>query len=132
MSFFDKLFGKKPSPAPAPVPAPETEAPAQEATPAPAADTEAGKPQVIKIFDNYGRELTIPRNEWRDKVLMSNLQEAWNDPDKLGPMIVQALRDQFYAEVVGAAEQVHRIDPNPARGAVLLGLVYQKNERGGA
>ena len=129
MSFFDKLFGKKPSPAPAPVPAPETETPDQEAPHAPSADEEAGKPQVIKIFDNYGRELTIPRNEWRDKVLMSNLQEAWNDPDKLGPMIVQALRDQFFAEVVGAAEQVHRIDPNPARGAVLLGLVYQKNER---
>ncbi len=134
MSFFDKLFGKKPAPAPEPA------APAQVSIPEPAtvaeglvagsADPdEADKPQLIKIFDSYGRELMIPRAEWRDKILMSNLQEAWNEPDKLGPLIVQALRDQFYSEVIGAAEQVQRIDPNPARGAVLLGLVYQKNDR---
>ncbi len=133
MSFFDKLFGKKTEPSPesaAPaqisIPAPVK---AEEVSPAPADDDEAGKPQLIKVFDNYGREMQVPRAEWRDKVLMSNLQEAWNNPDQLGPMIVQALRDQFYAEVIGAAEQVQRIDPNPARGAALLGLVYQKNNR---
>ena len=125
MSLFDKFFGKKPEPA-APATPP---APSPEQRPAPAAAAEPGKPQLIKIFDNLGREHMVPREEWRDKVLMSSLKEAWNDADELGPMIVQALRDEFYSEVIGAAEQVARIDPNPVRGAVLLGLVYLKNER---
>lgn len=133
MSFFDKLFGKKPEPSPEPAAPAQISIPEPLSPPSEVSDTftdeEEDKPQVIKVFDNYGREMMVPRAEWRDKVLMSNLQEAWNDPDQLGPMIVQALRDQFYSEVIGAAEQVQRIDPNPARGAVLLGLVYQKNGR---
>lgn len=133
MSFFDKLFGKKtspsspenPEPAPPPAPEPETVPPTAKAEP----QDEADKPQLITVFDSYGRELSIPRAEWRDKVLMSSLQQAWNDPERLGPLVLQAVRDQFYEEVVGAAEQVRRIDPNPARSAILLSLVYQKNAR---
>ncbi len=124
MSLFDKFFGKKPQPT---EPAP---APAAPPAPAPSPSTaEADKPPFIKIFDGQGRELMVPRDEWRDKVLMSGLQDAWNNADELGPMIVQALRNEFYTEVIGAAEQVQKIDPIPARGTVLLGLVYLKNER---
>ncbi len=130
MSFLDKFLGKNPEPAsPAPTPSPEP-TPASASVPAPVPPpAEEEQPAMIKVFDNQGRELLVPREEWRDKVLMSSLQQAWNDADQLGPMVVQALRDGFHADVVGAAEQVQRLDPNPARGAVLVSLVYMKNNR---
>ena len=128
MSFFDRFRPKKDS---SPPPASPTQ-PAGQASPSAASAAqkrESEKPQMIKVFDQYGRELSMTRNEWRDKVLMGNLQQAWNNCDELGPLIVQALRDGFYEEIVGAAEQVYKLDPEPVRGSVLLALAYQKNER---
>lgn len=119
MSLFSKLFGRKKTEAPkpgAPTPAP---APSQSAPPTdPAQD-----PNLIRVFDGYGREMFITRQQWKDNVLGANIQKVWNQPDDLSNMILSALNDGFHSEVVAAAEHLHQIDPNPVRSACIWGIV---------
>ncbi len=79
MSFFGKLFGSNPEPS-----KPESSG----ATPAanPAEDKNR-----IKVFDSYGRELFITREEWRKNVLPGTLRSNWNNPDQLYGIIVRLL-----------------------------------------
>lgn len=113
MSFFSKLFGKKPSPA--------------AAAPAPADPSK--DPNMIRVFDAYGREMFITKQAWRDSVLLDHIKKVWNDPNALYDAIVQALHDGFGSDMVKPAEQLAAIDPNAERGAVILGVVYREQKR---
>ena len=84
---------------------------------------------LIRIFDKYGRERYITKDEWRGHVLPASLESHWNDADELYGIIVQSLNDGFHADVVKAAEQLYAIDTHPDRGATILGIVYMKNGR---
>ncbi len=108
MKFFKKLIGKD-----------------EPAAPASPSSTE-GDP--IRVYDNYGRELLIPRKEWL-KVLFDNLQKVWNSPDELSGHIVQGLQDGFDAEMEDAAKQLQRIDPNKERSSTLLAVIYLQTKR---
>ena len=81
---------------------------------------------LIRVFDAYGREMQVPREEWRTKVLPGALQKAHGDAAELYDVVVQALQDGFERDVVESAEHLARIDPVPARGATVLGIVYTK------
>jgi tetratricopeptide (TPR) repeat protein len=89
-------------------------------------DNPAEDPNMIRVFDKYGQEMFITREQWRDNVLMGNLKQAWNNPDALYGLIVQSLRDEFVEEVVPASEQLYMIDPIPSRAATVLGIVYME------
>lgn len=89
----------------------------------------ADDPNLIRVFDKYGREMFITREEWRDNILKGNIEKAWDNPDELYSLIFQSLHDEFVQEVVEASEQLHRIDPVPSRGATVLGIVYMKTGR---
>ena len=118
MSLFENLFGKKkeePAPAKAPPAKPPT-APAQ-------------GPEMIRVFDAYGRECRIPREEWRTKVLPSNIESNWNNPEQLYGVIFNALNDGFRAEVAGAAEQLYKIDPNTERRTCIWSIVLRETGR---
>lgn len=106
MSFFKKLFGKG---KPAPVQAPSTPKPPAPAS-APPSDP-SKDPNMIRVFDGYGRELFITKQAWRDGVLLENLKKAWDKPDELYNMIVSALNDGFRSDVVDAARHLYKIDP---------------------
>jgi tetratricopeptide (TPR) repeat protein len=115
MSFLKKIFGNRPSsvggahqPVSPPSPAPD-----------PATD-----PNMIRVFDAYGRELFITREQWRDNVLLGNLEKAKGNPDELAALIVGALRDGFAKDVLPYAEHLQGSDPASARGATLLGVAY--------
>lgn len=86
----------------------------------------AKDPNVIKVRDEYGRELQITKEQWRDNVLLGNLDKARNDPDQLYGMLSAALEDGFAQDIIPYAEHLHRTDPTPSRGAVLLGVVYME------
>jgi len=117
MGIFGKLFDKKP------------QAPKQDAeAPQPVKDLE-NDPNLIRVFDKYGQEVFITRDEWRSKVLPGTLQSHWNNPDQLYGTIINALNDGLLSDVLGAAEQLHRIDPIPSRAACLYGIVLMKNKR---
>ncbi len=114
MNFFRRLFGAREVPKAIPS--------ASAKTPAAA----AGDP--IQIYDKYGREFSVERDDWR-KVLEDNLKASWTQPDALAAHVTQALQDGFFVEIEEAAQQLQRIDTNPERGASLLGIVYLQTDR---
>lgn len=125
MSFFKKLFGGgKPSKPPGP--AEERLALLAKVTPPkdPAQD-----PNMIRAYDNYGRELFISKDEWRKNVLPGSIQSQWNNPDQLYGVILGALNDGFRADVVEAARQLYKIDTDTLRGACVWGIVLMEEDR---
>ena len=98
---------------------------------APAAPSAAssGSPGLITAYDVHGREIQIERSEWRDGVLLPQLQAKWGQPDELYGLILNALNDGFLAEVEPASRQLLAIDPMVERGHVVRAIVLMKNER---
>jgi len=119
MGLFDKFFGKKNPPA---------AAPAKTAAAAPHGDP-AKDPNMIKVFDSFGRELFISREEWVKSMLLPNIQKAWDDPEKLAGFIIGGFEDGFISELIESAERLAVIDPNHERGAVLLAIALLKSNR---
>jgi len=111
-NYLKKFFGKKES----------------EAVQAPSSDP-AKDPNMIRVFDSYGREMFITKQQWRDNVLLEDIKKAWNEPDELYNMIFSALNDGFRSDVVDAAKQLYRIDPDRSRGACVWGIVLMEEDR---
>ncbi len=112
MSFLSRLFGKKPDAAKPPA-----------LMPPPASSPPPGAPAMMKVWDDYGRICEIPREEWRTKILPHNFQTNWNKPDALANLIHSALNDGFIPDCLEPASQLHRIDPQPKRGATFLAVI---------
>lgn len=93
-----------------------------EATPSQPVDNE-----LITVYDSYGREMKITRNEWRDQVFLPNLQEKWCSADELYSLIISGLNDGFVADLIPAAAQLVEIDSNPERSHVIQGIVLMEN-----
>ncbi len=127
MSFFGNLFGKKPEP--------KKEAPARPFTPAKLPPIKsspvdpANDPNMIRVFDAYGREMFIAKEEWRKSVLPGSIKSNWNKPDELYGIIFNSLNDGFRSDVVAAAEQLYRIDSQPERGTCVWGIVLMEEGR---
>src|SRR5579872_642925 len=119
MSFLKNLFRDRSANPPIQV-APATPA---AATAPPPAD------EMVKVFDDYGRLLQIPKAQWREKVLLPNIQQKRNDPEALNNLIVSALRDGYAADVLEPARHLLTIDPQKLRGANLLGVVLLQLKR---
>ena len=83
----------------------------------------------IVVFDEYGRRIEVTRDEWRRKVLLPNVQKAWNDPDALYEQILRAVEDGFYDDVERASRRLAAIDPNHERGATMRAIVLLRTER---
>ncbi len=91
MGLFSKLFGrKKPS---------------------------ANAQPTIKVYDAYGREMEMPREEWRNKILPKTFRDAWHNPDELAGTIHMSLSDGFVADSQ-AGPQLHASTPTHMRGHI--------------
>jgi tetratricopeptide (TPR) repeat protein len=117
MNILQKLFGKK------------ADAQKQAITKSQPPANPANDANPIKVFDKYGRELFITREEWRTNVLPGAIQAKWNDADQLYSLILGALNDGFDADILKVAEHLYRIDPIPLRAACIYGIVLMKNKR---
>lgn len=84
-------------------------------------------PDLIQVFDEYGREVFIDKETWRKDMLPANLEKVWSDPDQLYGVIVQSLEDGFSLDVISAAKQLYSIDSESDRAACLLGVVHLEN-----
>jgi tetratricopeptide (TPR) repeat protein len=115
------LFGKKESQT-------ESSGRSTEAGSAPKVDP-GNDPNLIRVFDEFGRELFITKEHWRTTVLPGTLKKCWDNPDQLYSIIVGSLNDGYFTDVLGAAEHLYRIDPVTARGACIYGIVLTKNNR---
>ncbi len=104
MSFLRKIFGGQ---------TPQRQPPAagQSSQADPAND-----PNTIRVFDGYGREMFITKQQWRDDVLLVNLKKVKADPEQLYGTLVSALQDGFAADIVPYAEHLWRTDSTASRG----------------
>ncbi len=87
------------------------------------------KGEPIKVFDKYGREMFIEREDWIDSVLNENLKQAWNDPQALYNHIAMAFGDGFFEEVEDATQHLADIDTEKDRGATMLAILFLQTER---
>lgn len=92
----------------------------------PSAPAQAEPPDLITAYDAHGREIQIARADWRDRMLLPQLQAKWNQPDELYGLIVNALNDNFAAEVEPASVRLIAIDPNVERSHVVRAIVQMK------
>ena len=84
---------------------------------------------MVKVFDQFGREFYLPRQEWLTSVLLPNIEKAWNEPDKLAGFIINGLEDGFTSELLKATERLSTTDHNAERGAVLHAITLLKSGR---
>jgi len=113
MGFLDKIFNKK-----------KISDPTKGSIDDPSKD-----PDMIQIFDKFGRELYVTKQQWKDNILIGNLEKAKDNPDELYNNLVGALKDGFSKEIVQYAEILYRTDPTIFRAANLLGIVYMDHNR---
>ena len=142
MSIIDRILGRTPTEGPqihapgksasakptritdlpvAPVLAPVSAAAPATQTAAPAGPS-AGE-GMVRVYDQFGRAVNIGREAWRRDVLLPNLQSNRGNPDALYDLVVSALNDDFASDVLDSARQLAETDPQPQRGAMVLGIV---------
>ncbi|MFD0739843.1 tetratricopeptide repeat protein [Lysobacter koreensis] len=102
-----------------------SEAPAHE--PAAPSVARAEQSELITAYDVHGREIQITRADWRDKMLLPQLQAKWNQPDELYGLIVNALNDDFVAEIGPASARLIATDPIVERSHVIRAIVLMKH-----
>ena len=129
MSIIDRILGRTPNEGPQ-IRAPGKAAPsAGLITDLPAVPISATAPPlpasegVIRVYDQFGRKVEIGREAWRKDVLLPNLSANRHKPDALYDLIVSALNDDFGVDVLESARFLAENDPQPQRGATVLGVV---------
>jgi len=83
----------------------------------------------VKVYDEYGREYYMTKEQWKNDVLIANLEKAKNNPDELYNLLFTALQDGFFEEGTKFAERLAQIDPDKSRGAIVLGIFYMECKR---
>jgi tetratricopeptide (TPR) repeat protein len=98
---------------------------------APVGMSEAAVPPAdgVRAFDQFGREVIVPREQWRTEVLPGMLKEAWENPDQLYVVILNSLNEGFAAELTEAASHLYEIDPIPGRGTCMQAIVQMATGR---
>ena len=124
MSIIDRILGRTPAEgpqirAPGKPAAPVTEMPATAITATP---PNSGAEGVVRVYDQFGRSITIGREAWRRDVLLPNLTANRDNPDALYELIVSALNDDFAADVLESARWLADTDRDPQRAATVLGV----------
>ena len=126
MSLIDRILGRTPTDAPqihaSGRPPKVTELPAT-AVEEPASAQRVASEGVVRVYDQFGRKVEIGREAWRKDVLLPNLAANRDNPDVLYDLIAGALNDDFAVDVLEAARHLQEHDPQPQRGAALLGVV---------
>ncbi|MFI4935339.1 MAG: tetratricopeptide repeat protein [Caulobacterales bacterium] len=116
---FKGLFGKKREATGTQDPSPASKSsPAERGTP-PSAD-------MIRVYDKFGRELLMSKTDWRTNVLPGTIRSDWSDPDRLYGVVVSALNDGFFAEVVDAANRLTELEPASPRATCAYGISLLK------
>lgn len=82
---------------------------------------------VIAAYDERGRPVFIPRQQWADEVLPESLKAAWNEPDQLRAHVLVGIDDGFAELLLDAAKRLASIDPLLQRGSATLALVQLEN-----
>src|SRR6185295_12588971 len=135
MSILDRILGRPPvsappaaaPPRPFPIGASPTAAPPTVELPS-AVSARAGTSPVptlvdvlLRGYDQSGRAIAAGLEAWRRDVLLPGLAANRNRPDALFELISRALTEGLTEDVLEAARHLAETDPQPRRGAALLG-----------
>src|SRR6478735_4115695 len=131
MSILDRILGRTPAEGPqirAPGRAQDVPRVAETLakSPSPAAAAPAPERTMLRVYDQFGRAVTIGRESWRSDVLLPNLAANRDRHDALHDLIASALHDDFAADVLESARWLAENDREPRRGANLLGVVLSQ------
>jgi tetratricopeptide (TPR) repeat protein len=88
-------------------------------------------PNFVRVYDQYGQEVFLTRQQWREEILPVSLQANWEAPDELYTILLNAMNDGMFAEIEPAAARLHSIDTNPVRGACVYAIVLLQLGRTG-
>ncbi len=88
-----------------------------------------GEPDLIRVYDQYGQELLITKKQWRTDILPGAIKSNRDKPTELYHVIVGALNDGFRSDVIAAASQLYRIDPERVRSTCLWGIILTEENR---
>lgn len=91
-----------------------------------AATTTEKKPEMIHFFDQFGRPVAVPKEQWRTTVLPKTLETHHNDAGKLYVDILNAVQQGMHEDVLSAAQHLVAIDHDSERSHVMLSIVYQR------
>ena len=90
---------------------------------APAPPTGDGADGVVRVYDQYGRAVTIGREAWRRDVLLPNLAANQGNADSLYELVVGAVQMTSTEEVEANLERARDLVREAASaGALLVGL----------
>jgi len=84
---------------------------------------------LIQLFDKSGATIYVSREQWRTGSLPAMLSANRADPEQFSAIIIGAIKDGFFADVLEAAEHLYQIDTVPSRGTCVYGIVLMKNDR---
>jgi tetratricopeptide (TPR) repeat protein len=88
-----------------------------------------GKDAMIRMWDEFGRERMIRKEDWRRSILPGAVRQGWNDPDALYALILVALDADLSSDIVPAAEQLRQLEPGSPRAACALAIVHLRLRR---
>src|SRR3954471_14479465 len=101
MSILDRILGRTPTAAPQISAQPNKAAPARPAPPVndlpdvaislKSAPPPPANESLMRVYDQFGRAVSIGREAWRKDVLLPNLAAHRADPDQLYELVVSAL-----------------------------------------
>lgn len=89
---------------------------------------EKNEDNMIKIYDKFGREMYVTKQEWKKNILPNEIIKHWNDSDCLYGDIINAVTDGFASEVIPAAKRLFEIDTLKERCYTVLSIVYFHND----
>ncbi|MFB5652855.1 tetratricopeptide repeat protein [Leptospira wolffii] len=84
-------------------------------------------PNLLEVYDEFGRQFFITKEEWRKNVLPGQLEKDWDNADALYSDIAHALNDEFYPDLLKPSERLIEIDSDPERAVTIRGIVLMKN-----
>jgi tetratricopeptide (TPR) repeat protein len=83
----------------------------------------------IPVYDKYGREFNVSREQWRSEILPAALRSNWDDADALYGGIMQALGDDLLDEALPAVERLNELEPGSARAVTTLAFARLRQKR---
>src|ERR1700761_3629347 len=82
-------------------------------------------PNTVRVYDQFGRELFIPIEEWR-KNLQALMGQAANNPDELAKLVLECLNLNQAQDAVAASQHLLAIDTDPVRGTCIRAIVLMQ------
>ncbi len=82
------------------------------------------KKEIIKIYDEYGEEVFLKREEWIKKLLKPAIEDNINDIESLSEIILDAYKNDVFEEINDTVHSFYDVDRNEERATNILGVFY--------